>query len=531
MSRPRAESGGPRRDLAATLDGLLAVATAALAADCGAIYLLDPVQGDLRLVAGHGLPPAAIGHRLAIGEGLTGRVVAEGRSLLSPDVTVDPRALRRRADWDADPPARSYLGLPLRPGTMTTGALELTSWRCDAFSPTARGQASILADAAALLIEQTHLRTQAPPAALDEDPLPGLDPIGVASLNRELRITQANRAFSRLLGLTTEQLLGRPVLAIIPDLGRTKARDALAAALHGTPGHVGNVRLPEPRGEQQALSVSLLPLGDPARGVDGVLLAVHDVSDRFRLERQLRAQHAQALEARDRLRTVVQVVSHELRTPLTSILGYAHLLWERADVDLAKRRHWAELVLAKSRWMARLIDEVTEFAGLDAGQVTLHREETDLAELVQRAVSDARQLSERHPFRVEIGPDLPRVRVDRDRILQVLVNLLANAVRYWPEGGEVSVTVVTKEEGLEVAVADRGPGVPPEMAERIFEPFYRLERDRARGLPGTGLGLAVSRANVEAHGGRLWLEPNPGGGARFVFRLPHGEGRGNTPGA
>ncbi len=520
MTATSTGADGPRRDLAATLDGLLAIAIAALGADRGAVYLVDPSHGDLVLVAGRGLPAAAMGHRLAIGEGLTGRVVAEGRSLSSPDVAVDPRSLRRRPDWDAEPPVRSYLGLPLRPGTVTTGALELTNERPNAFSPEGRGRASILADAAALLIEQTQLWTQAPRPALDAEPLPGLDPIGVASLNRELRITHANRAFSQLVALSAEQLLGRPVLAIIPDLGRPQARDALAAALHGTPGHVGNVRLLGPKGGHEALSASFLPLGDPARGVDGVLLAVHDASARFRLEQELRAQHAQALVARDRLRAVIQVVSHELRTPLTSILGYAHLLWERADADLEKRRRWAELVLSKSRWMARLVDEVTEFAGLDAGQVSLHCQPEDLGELVERAAADARNLSDRHQFRLEISRPLPAVMVDRDRLLQVLANLLANSVRYWPEGGEIMLRVSAADRGVVVRVADRGPGVPGELAERVFEPFFRLERDRARGLPGTGLGLAVSRANIEAHGGRIWIEQNPGGGAVFAFWLP-----------
>lgn len=511
---------GPRRDLASTLEGLVAAAAAAVGADHGALYLLDPLQGDLCLRAAHGLPPTALGHRLALGEGLTGRVAAEGRSLVSADVTLDVRALRRRPDWDAEPPIRSYLGLPLRPGTVTIGALELTSHRPDAFSPVERGRASILADAAALLIEQTRLQSEGPLTASEGEPLPGRDPIGVATLNRELRMTHVNRTFSDLVGLRMEQLVGRPILAIVPDLGRPQARDALAAALHGTPGHVGAVRIVGDKGQQVALSVSLLPIGDPAHGIQGVLLAAQDVSARFRLESELRAQHAQAVEARDRLRAVVRVVSHELRTPLTSVLGYAHLLYERADADMERRRHWAELVIAKARWMARLVDEVTDLADLDASRVTVRRQAVDLADLVRRAIADSQGLSERHRFRLELEEQLPTLWLDPDRIVQVLTHLLGNAVRYWPEGGEITLTVRLKGSVVEVAVADHGPGVPKELSERVFEPFYRLDRDRSRGIPGTGLGLAISRASIEAHGGRLWVEANKGGGARFVFTLP-----------
>ncbi len=498
----------------------MAVAIAAVAADAGVIYQLDPDFGDLHLVAGQGVPPTAIDHRLALGEGLVGRVASEGRSLVSADVTTDPRALHRRADWGGEPPVRSFLAVPLRAGLIVIGVLELTSFRADVFSVADRAHASVLADAAALLIEQTRLLAEPPPAALAGDPLPSGDPMGVATLNGELRFTRANATFARLAGLPIEALIGRPAIAVLPSLGRPRARDALAAALHGAPGHLGAVHAVGEGGREEILSLSIIPLGDPARGIEDVLLAVQDVSERARLEAELREQHARALEARDRLRAVVEVVSHELRTPLTSVLGYARLLQDRPEATDERRGHWVALVLDKARLMARLVDEVTELARLGSESMTLKREPEDMGALVRRAAAEIEATAEAHSFAVEVEPGLPVVPVDTDRVAQVLTNLLTNAVKFWPEGGTVQIRVCMDPEGVRVDVADRGPGIPLDQAERVFEPFYRIESEASRGVAGTGVGLAVSRGIVDAHGGRIWVEPNPGGGALFRFTLP-----------
>jgi signal transduction histidine kinase len=526
MSAPvsRALTTPMQRDLEATLAGLVALAVAALGADAAAIYLLDPEDGDLRLAAACGLPAAAIGHRLALGEGLIGRVAAEGRSLASPDASLDLRAVHRRADWDAEPPVRAFLGAPLRAGALVIGALEVLSHAADRFSVEDRGHAAILADAAALLIEQTRLVATPPPAALQGDPLTGSDPIGVATLDRQLRVTGGNATFSRLVGLPIEAVIGRPALTILPGLGRPRARDALAAALHGTPGHLSGVHAPESDTAARAasLSLSLIPFGDAAGTPAGVILAIQDLSAPARLEAELQAQHARALEARDRLRAVIEVVSHELRTPLTSVLGYARLLVDRPEVAVERRVHWAGLVLEKARLMARLVDEVTDLARMGSARFALHRSPTDVAALATGLAADLDAGAERHQIVVAAAPGLPLVPVDRDRIAQVLTNLLTNAIKFWPEGGVVQVRVYATADSLVVEVEDHGPGVPPELAEQIFEPFYRVESGTGQRVAGTGLGLAVSRGIVEAHGGHIACRPVPDGGACFRFTLPLG---------
>jgi PAS domain S-box-containing protein len=508
------EEARPRRDLASTLAGLVATAVDASGADAGALYDYDEDHGDLVLTTAHGLPDSALGHRLAMGEGLVGAVASEARSIASPDVAFDLRARRRRADWDAEPRARGFLGVPLRTGAVLIGVLELTSRRADAFTPEVRGHVAIFADAAALLIERTRLAAQPPPAALAGEPIAG-DVLGVATLDGRLTVTSANAALCHLLGMPLEALVGRPVVAVLPALGRPSARDALQAALFGSAGHVGTVESTTGDGRHATLSVSLLPVGAGDRAEGAMLLAV-DVTDRARLEAELREKHAQAVDARDRLRAVIEVVSHELRTPLTSVLGYAQLLDERPDAPPEQRRRWAGLAIEKARMMARLVSDVTDLARLGSARFELQPARGDLGSLVRRLAAEADAQAPAHRVMVTSDSVLPEVAFDADRIEQVVSNLLSNAIKHWSEGGTVDVTVSSEGEHVRVEVADRGPGIPEEALARVFEPFYRA----GKAVGGSGLGLAIAKGIVEAHGGEIEARPRPGGGTVLAFSLP-----------
>jgi len=511
------------RDLGPTLDGLLAAAMRAFDADAAAIYLADPHEGDLVLEAARGLPPEALGHRLAVGEGLVGRAASVGRSIVSDDVPLDPRSVRRRPDWEAPPAVRAFLGVALHAGPTVLGVLELVRRRAAPFTPEERGHASIFADGAALLIEQTRLMRQPPPAAVAGSAGVVGDPIGVASVNRRLLIASASPAFCEMLGQPVEGLVGRPVLSVLPALGHPHARDALEAALRGSPSHLSGIRMPSstPAPEHEAaFSLALIPVGDASRGGEGVLLALQDVSARARLEAELRSQTANALDARDRLRAVVEVVSHELRTPLTSVLGYARLLQDRPDAEPDRRAEWAALVAEKARLMARQVEEVTELARLGSTAFALERRATDLGELVRSVAAELSAAAPAHTVVASVAPGVPSILADRDRIGQVVSNLVGNAIKFWPAGGTIRVFVQAHGGMVDVAVVDQGPGIPAGAGERVFDPFFRVRSAETAGVKGTGLGLSICRAIVAAHGGDIAYEPTPGGGATFRVRLP-----------
>ena len=250
------------------------------------------------------------------------------------------------------------------------------------------------------------------------------------------------------------------------------------------------------------------------------------------IQRSFEEQRA-ALEAKDaserRLRQFVADASHELRTPLTAVRGYADLfraggLDEDAALEAAMGRIGTE-----SRRMGSLVEDLLLLARLDQGR-PLRRDPVDLSALVEDAVADARALEPGRPILASVAPGV-RIVGDEDRLRQVVGNLLANVRVHTPPDAEVAVTLSTDAAGVEVRVADRGPGIDPVHAARVFDRFYRADPGRSRDRGGSGLGLSIAASVGEAHGGSLHFEATPGGGATFVLRLPAAPptGAGTTP--
>ncbi|MFE2276841.1 sensor histidine kinase [Streptomyces sp. NPDC059454] len=229
-------------------------------------------------------------------------------------------------------------------------------------------------------------------------------------------------------------------------------------------------------------------------------------------------------EAELRLRRFVADASHELRTPLMSVRGYADLFQYAAANEPAEReRHLARLRAEAAR-MGVLLDDLLLLARLDAAEVEapLRAADTDLVELVQQAADAFRASHSGHPLAVTAGSGPLRLRLDPQRVRQVLDNLLTNAAVHTPAGTRVSVAVSVAAGSALVRVADAGPGVPAEDRERVFDRFYRVDKARSRDRGGSGLGLAVARSLVRAHGGDIELSSAPGATV-FTVRLPlHG---------
>ncbi|MGQ5605467.1 sensor histidine kinase [Streptomyces sp. EKS3.2] len=226
-------------------------------------------------------------------------------------------------------------------------------------------------------------------------------------------------------------------------------------------------------------------------------------------------------ESEQRLRRFVADASHELRTPLMSVRGYADLFrYAAANEPGERERHLARLRAEAAR-MGVLLDDLLLLARLDAAEVEapLRWEEADLAELVRQAADAFRAGHPDHPLTVTAGPAAVRLRMDPQRIRQVLDNLLTNAAVHTPRGTKVSVTVVAADGRAAVAVADAGPGVPAADRERIFDRFYRVDKARSRDRGGSGLGLCVAASLVRAHGGTIALDGEPGATV-FTVTLP-----------
>jgi len=242
---------------------------------------------------------------------------------------------------------------------------------------------------------------------------------------------------------------------------------------------------------------------------------------------QIEAAFAERRMSETRLRRFVADASHELRTPLTSIRGYAELLRKGALTDDDAQRRAAERIEHEAARMGVLVDDLLLLARLDQGR-PLERERVDLAKVAGDAVEGARASDPGRPVGAELEAGA-LVDGDAVRLRQVVDNLLANAAVHTPPGTPVKVRVARRGRWVDLEVADEGPGLAPEQAERVFDRFYRAAEARQR--PGTGLGLSIVAALAEAHGGTAAVHAEPGSGARFVVTLPAaGEGEGPSAG-
>jgi signal transduction histidine kinase len=236
-------------------------------------------------------------------------------------------------------------------------------------------------------------------------------------------------------------------------------------------------------------------------------------------ERSARVQVA-ALEELTRLKDeFISQVSHELRGPLSPIFGYAELLIEQRDSPEAVQRY-AGIIQEGAGRLQRLVDDLLDLNRLESGRYRLERQPIPIRDLLERRARELRHLSTRHTIVLDAPATLPAVDVDPDRVSQVVTNLVTNAVRYSPDGGEIRVRAALQGDTVIVGVSDRGIGIPADRVGRIFEKFYRVDNSVTRSVGGTGLGLAISRELVESHGGRMWVESTPGAGSTFSFTLP-----------
>lgn len=229
---------------------------------------------------------------------------------------------------------------------------------------------------------------------------------------------------------------------------------------------------------------------------------------------------AEASRESEKLRSaILDSVTHEFRTPLTSIKASATTLLSGGGLGAAEQRELVTIIDEEADRLNRLVGEAAEMAKLDANQVELRREPRPIREAIDRAVEEARQALADHPVDISAPPDLPLVSMDVVRIKDVVLQLLDNAGRYSPPGAPVHISAAAQGRMLTVSVADRGPGIDDFEQSLIFDKFYRGKNERYR-VQGTGMGLAIAKAVVEAHGGSIGVISQLGHGSVFSFTLP-----------
>jgi two-component system phosphate regulon sensor histidine kinase PhoR len=340
---------------------------------------------------------------------------------------------------------------------------------------------------------------------------------GIVIVDRHLRVARVNPAAARLLALGPGEASGRSLAEVVRDYEVQQVlRDALAAGaprtavVRLTPPPLAAARAAPAAGAPRYVRATgiAIPSGAPgAAGVPAGLLVLQDVSEVRRAE----------LVRRE----FVANVSHELRTPLASLKALVETLEEGALDDPPAARDFLALMHVEVDSLAHLVQELLELSRIESGQAALRLEAVPAAGLAEEAAGRLRMQAERAgiALTLEVPPDLPPVWADPARITQVLINLLHNALKFTPAGGQVALRATRDGAGVRFAVADTGMGIAPADLPRLFERFYKVDRSRASG--GTGLGLAIAKHLVQAHGGRIWAEsPGEGSGATFCFTLP-----------
>ncbi|MBM4255742.1 MAG: hypothetical protein FJ147_07575 [Deltaproteobacteria bacterium] len=244
-------------------------------------------------------------------------------------------------------------------------------------------------------------------------------------------------------------------------------------------------------------------------------LRLQDIRQKAELERALAA----AQEVDQLKDDLISTVSHELRTPLTSLLGFTELMLER-DFPPARQRDLLGIMHRESQRLTNLINNFLDLQSITTGQPRYHFTETQLTPLLHEAVSVFSQSDGKHEWKLSIPDALPSIRIDTERIQQVLANLVSNAVKFSPEAGTITVGAELQQAEIKVWVADQGIGIPAEALPNLFSKFFRVDNNETRTIGGTGLGLALVKEIIEAHHGQIWVESALGKGSTFFFTLP-----------
>jgi len=491
--------------------------------ETAAVILMDPEKGRLAVRAGIG-PGSAdlIGQSWPLHED-PGAIQAAIRQRRTQNLFAFPLDLLP-APWRALRPGAALV-VPLTLGLDVLGALVFASPEARGFDPervqlletVAAQMAQAIHNAALyqLITQQAEQLGNTLRAAQEEVSKRQaiLESIaeGVMVADARGEVIMMNAAAEQILGLRREEVLGRPIHHFTGLYG--PAWQEWMASLRRW--------LSSPRGQPPTLFMrhELAP--------EGRFITVHAapvmMGTEFLGTVSVFRDITPEVEA-DRAKTeFISTVSHELRTPMTSIKGYVDLLLLGSAGPLSEmQRRFLQIVKSNADRLKLLVDDLLDISRIESGRLQLDLRPVPLEAAVEAVVASLKaRLDEKNQrLELDLPAFLPPVQADKDRLIQILMNLVSNAHKYTPEGGQIRIRACVEGEAVHVAVSDTGIGIPPEALPRIFERFYRVDDPRVQETPGTGLGLSIVKALVEMHGGRIWVESEVGRGSTFHFTIP-----------
>ncbi len=484
-------------DLEKLLARILRISIEMLAGQAGLIALKD---GGWRVAAAQGIPPAFLRYLepLLANEEVGELNIAELNRML------------KNLTYTASMGLLNGVGIPLAAHQQVIGVIFIFRNYPDIFSANDKLLLQSFADQAAIAVHNAQLYSQVNYEKQRLDALLDSAADGMLILNADHTIERCNLAFERLLGQPRADIQGRAHANVIRWARRPEGLTLEEAEAGGWPltSHAylyveGDLARPEP--PNLPVGITYAPLFTPDNKLRNIIVTVRDIT-KFRTAEEIK-------------NTFVSIVSHELKTPVALIKGYVSTLrredatWERGVIQDS-----LAVIEEEADRLASMIEDLLDASRLQAGGLTPNLADVNLPALAQRLADRLQTQTKRHTIRVDFPNNFPVILADENRIGQLLSNLISNAIKYAPEG-EIRIHGEARPEQVIVTVSDQGAGIDPADIPHVFDRFYRSE-NAVRKTKGAGLGLYLSKAIVEAHGGRIWVDPQPGAGARICFSLP-----------
>jgi PAS domain S-box-containing protein len=343
------------------------------------------------------------------------------------------------------------------------------------------------------------------------DAIVGIDVDGI--------IASWNPAAELLYGYTVNEAIGRPVRIVVPREMRSEMDEMFARLLNGEPvGHFETV-LQSKFGKLLEVDLTMSPIRNSQGQVVGISTIARDISLRKEADR--------------RIGEFYSTVSHELRTPLTSIRASLGLLEGGVAGEIDEEAlQLVEIARSESDRLIRLINDILDLRKIESGKLELKLRNIHLADMIASVLESITPMADEHKVKITTDCDAERyINLDRDRIIQVLANLISNAIKFSPRGETVTVTVAPSDDksAMRFSITDKGAGIRPDQMHRLFGKFQQLDSSDTRAKGGTGLGLAICKAILEQHGGSIGVESEPGKGSTFWFELPNVEDLSEPP--
>lgn len=491
-------------DLDALLNRILTVSVEMLAGQAGLIALRTET-GGWKVQVSQGIPPIFLRFLTPYLSQIPENPDPQRFEL--PEINRVLKELTRTASLGL----LTGVGLPLVARQKVAGVIFIFRSYPDLFSANDRTLLSSFANQAAIAVQNAQLYTQINRDKQRLSALLDTAADGILILRPDLKIERCNPAVAHMLAIPADQIQERPHEEIIrwlrPPNGMT-LEQAAAGGWPLTPHANLYVEGDLQRGVDQPplpVGITYSPLISPENTLLNIFASIRDIT-RFRQAEELKS-------------TFISVISHELKTPVALIKGYVSTL-RRDDVtwDGAIVQESLQVIEEESDRLSLLIENLLDASRLQSGGLALKRTDVLLPDLAKRIAARMQTQSSQHAITLSFPDDFPVIVADELRLEQVISNLIGNAIKYSPSG-EINISGQVRPDIVIICVSDQGPGIAPQDIPHIFDRFYRAP-EIARQTKGAGLGLYLTRSIIEAHGGRIWVDPETGKGARICFALP-----------